>query len=147
MRWLLPLLLLTVPAQAWDAGNADSPRTPTPLQVAERFCAAAISGEWTRLRPPMAPALLSSIVKALRHAGEDVAIPWSSLSGRPSTCDASFVNGIENAPIVLVAVTYWLPDGSQRVDQVQMDRTPDSWVVDNVLYEGGGNLRFRLAEL
>lgn len=29
---------------------------------------------------------------------------------------------------------------------INLERTPDSWLINNVFYDGGGNLRFRLFE-
>ena len=38
--------------------------------------------------------------------------------------------------------------GTQRwADTLNLERTPDSWLLNNVFYQGGGNLRFRLAAL
>jgi len=47
---------------------------------------------------------------------------------------------------VLVEVSY-AGGGRNWSDTLNLERTPDSWLLNNVFYEGGGNLRFRLAAL
>ena len=157
----LMLLALCSPASArYDAGNADTPRHPDPVELANIFCNATITGDMSLIDPHVAPVLQDSIaavdVRAQsfreRHPGVPVpladGLPWQTFKDRPTRCAVEFVNGIEKAPIILVKLSYFV-DGESKAkwaDTIQLDRTPDHWLIDNVFYANGGNMRFRLLE-
>jgi len=73
-------------------------------------------------------------------------VPWQGVAERPQSCDVRILNGFDNTVGVLVEVHY-AGSGTQWADTLNLERTPDSWLLNNVFYEGGGNLRFRLAAL
>ena len=142
MRCLQVLLLpfLTTPAWA-DYGRADAPRDIHPLEFGELFCAARIAGDMTPLEGYFAPKLK----RLLRAADDPAAVPWQSRDTRPTGCTVDIVNGFDDTIGVLVAITYHA-GGTRWTDTLNLERTPDSWWLNNVFYEGGGNLRFRLIE-
>ena len=72
-------------------------------------------------------------------------VPWQGRPVRPSACAVEIVNGIDNTIGVLVGISYTAPQAHWS-DVLNLERTPDSWRINNVFYDGGGNLRFRLFE-
>ena len=42
-------------------------------------------------------------------------------------------------------ITY-VAQAHRWADTLNLERTPDSWLLNNVFYDGGGNLRFRLVD-
>ena len=72
-------------------------------------------------------------------------VPWQSSSHQPSSCTVEVLNGFDDTIGVLVEISYQAPE-RQWSDVINLERTPDSWLINNVFYEGGGNLRFRLFE-
>lgn len=142
---LLPALisvfmLAATPALA-DYGRADAPRDIHPLELGELFCAARIAGDMAPLERYFAPKL----ERVLAAADDPAAVPWQGRDARPSGCSAEIVNGFDDTIGVLVAVSYVAADANWT-DVLNLERTPDSWWLNNVFYEGGGNLRFRLFE-
>jgi hypothetical protein len=61
----------------------------------------------------------------------------------PQSCAVSIVNGFDDTVGVIVEVAYTAA-AYKWVDQLNLERTPDSWRLNNVFYDGGSNLRFRL---
>jgi hypothetical protein len=129
MRWIVLLLTLLVLTGARAGyGLIDTPRDTDPLRLAKAFCTARISGDMSPLAPYFAPKL-----RQVLEAAGDQPIPWQSRDIRPENCS------------VLVRLTYQA--GTERwADTLNFERTPTSWLLNNVFYEPGGNLRFRLFE-
>ena len=143
---LATLLLSTaalgaMPEMGNGYGAIDAPRDTDPVTLAERFCAARISGDMTPLQPFFAPKL-KRLLDGLPEPG---AAPWQGYIDRPTACDVEVVNGYDDTIGVLVRVTYTSAE-RRWSDTLNFERTPDSWRLNNVFYEQGGNLRFRLVE-
>lgn len=127
-------------AMANGYGALDAARDVSPQQLGEMFCAARISGDMA----PLAPFFADKLVKLLGEAtATNTPVSWQALPGRPDTCAISVVNGYDDTIGVLVAVAY-TADTQHWTDTLNLERTPQSWRLNNVFYEGGGNLRFRL---
>lgn len=142
MRWsLLPVIVLTLTGAGAGYGDIDAPRDTDPLTLATRFCAARVAGDdMSELEPYFAPKLR----RVLASAGNR-RIPWQGRDLRPSTCSAEVLYGQDDIVGVLVRLSY--AAGAERwADILNFQRTPTSWLLNNVLYETGGNLRFRLFE-
>ena len=122
-------------------GTADAPRDIDPLQLGRLFCEARIRGDMQPLERYFAPKLAELLAQ---HQATPV--PWQGRAERPSACTEEIVNGIDDTIGVLVGITYTGPQ-ARWSDVLNLERTPDSWRINNVFYEGGGNLRFRLFEL
>lgn len=137
---VLLLMLAATPALA-DYGRADAPRDIHPLELGELFCAARIAGDMAPLERYFAPKL----ERVLRAADDPAAVPWQGRDARPTGCTVEVVNGFDDTIGVLVAVSY-VAGAAAWTDVLNLERTPDSWWLNNVFYEGGGNLRFRLVE-
>jgi hypothetical protein len=146
MRMLVPLafLVLAVPAagaslpMANGYGALDAPRDIEPLALGQLFCDARIAGDMSALEKFYAPKL----IKLLNEAPPS-AVPWQTYRDRPQSCAVSIVNGFDDTIGVIVQVAYTAGTHTW-VDQLNLERTPDSWLLNNVFYDGGGNLRFRL---
>lgn len=144
------LFLLIAPALGASPGMAngygaiDAPRDVDPQTLGQMFCDARISGDMHPLEPYFAPKLVHLLEE---HADSRSAagIPWQSYIYHPTACSIEIVNGFDDTIGVLVAITYDAPEQTWS-DTINLDRTPDSWQINNVFYEGGGNLRFRLFE-
>jgi hypothetical protein len=80
------------------------------------------------------------LVKLLKGAST---VPWQTYPDMPQSCAVSIVNGFDDTVGVIVEVAYTAA-AHKWVDQLNLERTPDSWLLNNVFYDGGGNLRFRL---
>jgi hypothetical protein len=131
---LLAAALLATPGY----GAIDAPRDTDPMALARLFCVARIEGDMRPLEPFFAPKL-----QALVAGAADV--PWQARPDRPDTCTPQLLNNAPDTIGVLVQLTYGA--GSQTwTDTLNFERTPDSWWLNNVFYDGGGNLRFRLFE-
>lgn len=142
----LVFLALVTPAAAASLpmgngyGAIDAPRDTDPLTLAQRFCDARISGDMTPLERFFAPKL----VRLLAGTSPDD-VPWQTFPDQPQSCEATIVNGFDDTVGVIVAVAY-TASGRTWSDQLNLERTPDSWLLNNVFYQGGGNLRFRLVD-
>lgn len=143
---LAALLALVAPAAAQQLamangyGALDAPRDISPQQLGEMFCTARLSGDMSPLAPFFADKLAKLIGEATATA---TAVAWQSRPDHPQDCDISIVNGYDDTIGVLIAVAY--TSGPQQwTDTLNLERTPDSWRLNNVFYDGGGNLRFRL---
>jgi hypothetical protein len=145
MRMLVPLafLILAAPAAAASLpmangyGALDAPRDTDPLALGQMFCEARVAGgDMSGLETFYAPKL----VKLLDGAAS---VPWQTYPDRPQSCAVSIVNGFDDTVGVIVRVAYTAA-AHTWVDQLNLERTPDSWLLNNVFYDGGGNLRFRL---
>jgi hypothetical protein len=159
---ILSLLLLSaLPAAArYDAGSPETPRHPDPAELGQLFCQARVTGDMTLLDGHLAGVLLESIgeaekkLEAFRTQYPNAThpfsneLPWQTYPDRPSRCATEIVNGIDKAPVVLVKLSYFVPGNpdAKWSDTIQMDRTPTSWLIDNVFYANGGNMRFKLFE-
>ena len=147
MRYLLALALitLTLPAAAVSLplgngyGAIDAPRDTHPLALARLFCNARINDDMAPLQPFFAPKLTNLLADTAAGAP----IPWQSFPDHPQSCEAKILNGFDNTVGVLVELTY-TADARKWADTLNFERTPDSWLLNNVFYDGGGNLRFRL---
>ncbi|RYG79598.1 MAG: hypothetical protein EON59_15895 [Alphaproteobacteria bacterium] len=118
MRWiLLPLTLLTLTGAA-RVGDGD-------MSALERWYAPKLQN--------------------LLKAADGVPIPWQSHDVKPERCDAEVLYGQPRIIGVLVRLSY-AAGAEQWTDILNFQRTPTSWLLNNVLYESGGNLRFRLFE-
>jgi hypothetical protein len=149
MRPLFTLLLsiaLIGPAAAVSLpmangyGAIDAPRDTDPLALAQLFCNARLSGDMTPLAKFFAPKL----VHLLSETPPDK-VSWQTFPDQPQSCAVSIVNGYANTVGVIVDVAYSAAAHSWT-DQLNFERTPDSWLLNNVFYDGGGNLRFRLVD-
>jgi hypothetical protein len=145
----LAFLLVATPALAaqsmemangygWIGANRDV----SPEQLGQLFCSARISGDMTPLEKFYAPKLRTLLAELPSSA----TVPWQGVTDRPQSCNVRILNGFDNTVGVLVEVRYAGP-ATQWADTLNLERTPDSWLLNNVFYEGGGNLRFRLAAL
>lgn len=127
------------PPMANGYGAKDAVRDITPVKLGELFCAGRISGDMTALERFFAPKLVTLLTETPAGTG----IPWQSVPAPPSGCDASVLFGIDDTIGVLVELTY-AAEGRRWTDTLNLERTPTSWRINNVFYQGGGNLRFRL---
>jgi hypothetical protein len=138
----LPALAASPPLGA-GYGAIDAPRDTDPVTLAQRFCDARVAqsdmGALARYFAPKLTRLLE------QHASAHVAtpVPWQSHEQRPTGCSLEVVNGFDDTIGVLVKLTY-TANGTTWSDTLNLERTPDSWLINNVFYDGGGNLRFRL---
>jgi len=123
-------------------GSADAPRDIDPLRLGQLFCEGRVREDMQPLERYFAPklALLLDEIAASHLA---MAVPWQSYIHRPSTCTVEVLNGFDDTIGVLVRISYTAPE-EQWSDVINLERTPDSWLINNVFYEQGGNLRFRL---
>jgi hypothetical protein len=146
MRLLAALALLALAAPAAAAslsmangyGAIDAPRDTDPLALGRLFCDARIAGDMSALEKFYAPKL----VRLLAAAAPD-AVAWQTYPDRPQSCAVSIVNGFDDTIGVIVEIAYTATGRNWR-DQLNLERTPRSWLLNNVFYDGGGNLRFRL---
>jgi hypothetical protein len=120
-------------------GAIDAPRDITPEALGQAFCEARIEGDMSPLARYFAPKL-AELVEASANLSD---IPWQSAEAKPTGCAIEIVNGFDDTIGVLVRITYSSAEGSWS-DTLNLERTPDSWLINNVFYADGGNLRFRL---
>ena len=126
-------------------GAIDAPRDVDPVTLAEEFCAARIAqSDMDALSPYFAPKL-TRLLDAHERSHLAAAVPWQGYIYRPTGCTVEVLNGAPNTIGVLVKVTYTAPELVWS-DTLNIERTPDSWLINNVFYEQGGNLRFRLVD-
>lgn len=141
----LAFLALIAPASAASLpmangyGAIDAPRDTDPLRLGRMFCAARLAGDMTPLEPFYAPKLARLLATA------PGAVDWQGHPDRPQGCTASIVNGYDDTVGLIVEIAYTAAGRHWR-DQLNLERTPTSWRLNNVFYDGGGNLRFRLVE-
>jgi hypothetical protein len=129
-----------MPEMANGYGSIDAKRDVDPLTLASRFCQARITGDMSPLAQHFAPKLAHLVERR-----DAASIPWQTFPDRPSDCSLTVVNGVDDTIGVLVRITY--DTGARRwSDVLNLERTPDSWWINNVFYETGGNLRFRLVQ-
>lgn len=142
MRWLvLPLTLLVLTGAGAGYGDIDAPRDTDPLTLAKAFCAARLgNGDMSPLARWYAPKLRKVLDTA---AGAPV--PWQSRDLKPDHCAPEVLYGQDKIIGVLVKLSY-TAGAEYWSDVLNFQRTPTSWLLNNVLYETGGNLRFRLFE-
>lgn len=88
---------------------------------------------------------LVRLLDAVAASNLGMAVPGQSYTHRPSGCMVEVLNGFDDTIGVLVRISYTAPE-KQWSDVINLERTPDSWLINNVFYEQGGNLRFRLFE-
>ncbi len=146
MRVIASLLLALSISPAFAATSAgmpgygaiDAPRDTTPIALAQDFCAARIHGDMAPLQRYFAPKLL----QVLDGTPADAA-PWQTYPDRPQSCTTELLNGFADTVGVLVRVSYTAGDRHWS-DTLNFERTETSWLLNNVFYETGGNLRFRL---
>lgn len=119
-------------------GATDAPRDTDPVRLALDFCTARVTGDMQSLAFHIAPAL-----EAVLAGVPAASVPWGTWPDPPDTCRLEVLNGFDSAPGVLVQLTYVTGD---RVwsDTLSFERTPHTWLLNNVFYGSGGNLRFRL---
>jgi hypothetical protein len=145
----LALLLSMTPALAASPpvgggyGAIDAPRDVDPVALAETFCDLRVGrGDMATLAPYFAPKLARLLEQ---HASSHLAaaVPWQGYIYAPTACTAGVVNGFRDTIGVLIKLTYTAPEGSWS-DTLNFERTTDSWLLNNVFYDRGGNLRFTL---
>jgi len=142
MRWIvLAFTLLVLTGAGAGYGDIDAGRDTDPLTLAKAFCAARLGdGDMSRLAPWYAPKLKH----VLASAGSGP-VPWQSRNLKPDRCEPEVLYGQDDIIGVLVRLSY--AAGTEHwADILNFQRTPTSWLLNNVLYETGGNLRFRLFE-
>ena len=120
-------------------GDSDTPRDIDPETLGHMFCTARLTGDMA----PVAPYYARKLTTLLAKTPDATAVPWQSVPDRPSGCDIRILNGFTNTIGVLVEVSYTAAT-ARWSDTLNLERTPDSWRLNNVFYQGGGNLRFRL---
>lgn len=124
------------------AGWIGADRDIDPLHLGLLFCTARMKGDMGPMEKYYAPKL----VELLGDVPAGTPIPWQTLPNHPTTCGVQIVNGFDNTVGVMVEVMY--SSGlRQWNDILNLQRTPNSWWINNLFYDGGGNLRFRLAAL
>jgi hypothetical protein len=127
-------------------GAIDAPRDTDPLTLGQLFCEARMTGDMTAVAPFFAPRLENLLVEAEASPGAfPNGIPWQAIEATPSACTLEILNGADDTIGVMVKISYVSPAGAWA-DTINLDRTVDSWQINNVFYDGGGNLRFRLFE-
>jgi hypothetical protein len=144
---LATLLLSTAafaaaPEMANGYGSIDAARNTDPVALAERFCDARITGDMAPLVPFFAPKL-AKLLDEHAHSHLAAAVPWQGYIYHPTGCAVEVLNGFDDTVGVLVKITYSSAERSWS-DTLNLERTPDSWWINNVFYEQGGNLRFTL---
>ena len=136
----------TLAAQSMEMANGygwiGAKRDVSPETLGQMFCSARISGDMGPLEKYYAPKLKALLAELPSSA----AVPWQGFADHPQSCTIRILNGFNNTVGVLVEVRYAGGDRNWS-DTLNLERTPDSWLLNNVFYEGGGNLRFRLAAL
>jgi hypothetical protein len=155
MRNLLTLALIlsttaalaaTVPPLGNGYGAMDAPRDITSVGLAQKFCDARVAGDMSSVSAYFAPKLARLLDEYARSALAN-GVPWQSYVDRPTRCSLEVVNNADDTIGVLIKITYASANRTWS-DTLNLERTPDSWMINNVFYEGGGNLRFKLfAEL
>lgn len=135
---------LPAPAASLSLGNGhgaiDAVRDIDAVGLGHRFCEARLLEDMSRIDGHVTPRLV-----ALLASVEPEDVPWQSVPDRPTGCEITVVNGVADTAGVLLAVHYTAGAGTWT-DTLSLIRTPDSWLITNVFYDGGGNLRFRLLE-
>lgn len=121
-------------------GWSGAVRDVTPERLGQLFCDARRGGDMSALGKFYAPKLSRLLNEA---AAARVPVPWQTYPDTPQDCAISVINGYDDTVGVLVQVSY-AAAGHHWADTLNLERTPDSWLLNNVFYEGGGNLRFRL---
>jgi len=136
----------TLAAQSMEMANGygwiGASRDVSPETLGRMFCSARISGDMSPVEKYYAPKLRALLAELPPSA----AVPWQGVADPPQSCNVRILNGFNNTVGVLVEVRYAGGDRNWS-DTLNLERTPDSWLLNNVFYEGGGNLRFRLAAL
>lgn len=150
MRMLFALafiLALAAPAAAASSlemangyGWSGAVRDVTPERLGQLFCDARRSGDMSALDKFYAPKLSRLLGEA---AAAGVAVSWQGYPDQPQNCAISILNGYDDTVGVMVELSY-AAIGKSWSDTLNLERTPDSWLLNNVFYQGGGNLRFRL---
>jgi hypothetical protein len=121
-------------------GDASTPRDPDARRLGEMFCAARIGGDMRPILPYIDPRLRKVSLIAI---GDFL---WQGRpAARPTSCTIDIVNGFDRTIEVLVRITYLAPRETWS-DIINLERTPTGWVITNLFYETGGNLRFRMFE-
>lgn len=138
---LLPVTMLVLTGAGAGYGDIDAPRDTDPLTLAKTFCSARLGdGDMSVLAPWYAPKLRRLLAEA-----DGRPIPWQGRDLHPQSCEPAILYGQDRTIGVLVRLSYTA--GAERwADILSFQRTPTSWLLNNVLYETGGNLRFRLFE-
>lgn len=140
----IAFLVLTGPATAASVplgngyGAIDAPRNTDPLTLARLFCTARMAGDMSALRGFFAPKLDRLLAETPPNE-----VAWQTFPDRPKGCEAKVLNGFDDTVGVLVEIAY-TADARKWSDTLNLERTPDSWLLNNVFYQDGGNLRFRL---
>jgi hypothetical protein len=148
MRLMLTLACLAGIASPAFAGSMDmangygwigAERNIDPETLGKLFCEARIKGDMSKLQAFFAPKLTN----LLAQAPATTQVPWQAFPDQPKSCAIKILNGYDDTVGVLVEIDY-VADARQWADTLNLERTPDSWLLNNVFYEDGGNLRFRL---
>jgi hypothetical protein len=124
-------------------GAIDAPRDIDPIALAERFCDIRVTrGDMHALDAYFAPKLAKLLDE---HAASHLAaaVPWQGYIDQPTSCSIEVLNGFTDTIGVLIKLHYSSPE-REWADTLNFERTRDSWWINNIFYEGGGNLRFTL---
>lgn len=132
--------LAAMPELGGGYGAIDAPRNVSPLELGALFCEGTKAGDMSAISNFLAPKLN----RLVAHRPNSK-VPWQSYDARPTSCSLEVLNGYDDTIGVLVEITY---EAATRrwSDVLNLERTPDSWWINNVFYETGGNLRFRLVQ-
>lgn len=124
-------------------GAIDAKRDVDPLVLAQKFCDLRVHhGDMHELSAWFAPKL-ARLIDQHENSMLAAAVPWQGYIYKPSSCTVEVLNGFSNTIGVLVKLHYTSPQ-REWSDTLNFQRTRDSWLLNNVFYEDGGNLRFTL---
>lgn len=141
------LISTTALAASPEMGNGygaiDARRDVDPVSLAQRFCDIRVHrGDMRELYPWFAPKLIK-LLDEHAHSHLAAAVPWQGYIYYPTACSVEALNGATDTIGVLIKLNYTSPERAWS-DTLNFERTPDSWRINNIFYEDGGNLRFKL---
>jgi hypothetical protein len=124
-------------------GAIDAKRDVDPVKLAQMFCDARVHRSGMEALAPYFAPKLARLLDEHAHSHLAAAVPWQGYIYDPTGCSLEVLNNAPDTIGVLVKVTYTSPERTWS-DTLNFERTPDSWLLNNVFYEDGGNLRFTL---
>jgi hypothetical protein len=136
-------LAATTPPLGAGYGGIDAKRDVDPVQLAQMFCDARVNRAGIEELAPYFAPKLAKLLDEHAHSHLAAAVPWQGYIYYPTGCSVEVLNNSPRTVGVLVKVTYTSPERTWS-DTLNFERTPDSWLLNNIFYEDGGNLRFTL---
>ncbi len=119
------------------AGAIDARRDVDAVALGERFCEARLLDDMDRVADHFAPALADLL--AGRQAAD---VPWQSFSAPATWCTVEPMGPTDTVGVLLRV--HYDSYGIKWTDLLSLERSPTSWLINNVFFERGGNLRFAL---